>query len=86
MQRLTKKDVQELCSAIIIQAVNDYRDLIDREKKTGIAVDKVESKDSGTYGKEEIEEFFLGEWGETIIRDGFNLNMSGSDFLRAAKT
>lgn len=85
MQRLTRKDVELLCEAIIVQAVDDYKDIRMREKKSGTAVDEVKDKNSGTYGKQEITDFFLSKWGESIIQDGLHMEKSGSDFLRAAE-
>lgn len=79
MQRLTYVDTVLLCAAIIEQAVDDYKTL--RKKKKA----EVKNKDEGDYGISEIEDFFLGEWGDAIIHDGLRLKMlDGADFIKAA--
>lgn len=77
--RVNPDEAVQIFAAIITQAVDDYRRLLKKKKSSA------KSKDSGAYSLKEIEEFFLGEWGEAIIQDGLRLSaMNGSDFLKAA--
>ena len=77
--RVNPDEAVRIFTAIILKAVDDYRSLLKKKKSS------VVSKDGGAYSLKEIEDFFLGEWGEAIIQDGLRLSaMSGSDFLKAA--
>ena len=68
-----------LCVAVVGQAVIDYRTLHKKNKTQD------GDKNSGKYNLLEIEDFFLGEWGELIIQDGLKCRqINGADFLRAA--
>lgn len=77
--KLSDQDAVQIFGAIILQALDDYQSLRKKNKTS------VSSKDCGSYGLKEIEDFFLGDWGEAIIQDGLRYRMlDGSDFLRAA--
>lgn len=68
-----------LCSAIVEQAVEDYRLL--RKKQ----VEEIKHKDEGEFSKSEIESFFRGEWCHSIL-NGFGSRIDGVNILRQLKT
>lgn len=75
---LGRKETKEILCAVIRQAVSDYASLCRRGIESA-------TEKNYTYGKEEIEDFFNGTWGEWIIQDGLHMRrMNGSDFLNAA--
>ena len=52
---------QNLALAIVVQAINDYRELEKRE------VNSVRTRREGTYSKREIEDFFESNWCDTLL-------------------
>ena len=54
--------IQELCEAIYMQAVNDYRELLKLGKF------EVRTKDEGDYSLGEIEEFLMSEWANVLAK------------------
>lgn len=54
--------IRELCEAIYMQAVNDYRELLKLGKF------EVRTKDEGYYSLVEIEEFLMSEWADVLAR------------------
>ena len=79
--KLTYSDTVQICAAILIQAVEDYRELLHKE------LPAVKDKNGGGFSLDEIESFFEGDWCELIIQDGLRLrSMTGSDFIKAAYT
>ena len=78
MRRLSDGDATTLFVAIVNQAVEDYRTLV-KHKKAHMG-----NRNEGRYSIEEIHEFFMSDWGESIIQDGLYFKaLTGSDFLRA---
>lgn len=63
-----------LGAAIIMRAVEDYRDL-KKQKKW-----KVKTKDEGTYSIGEIEKFFQNKWCADILR-GIGAETTGQRIL-----
>lgn len=67
-----------LCSDIVEQAVEDYRELRRKNK------DEIKHKDEGTFSKEDIESFFRGEWCHDIL-NGLDSRIDGVNILRQLK-
>lgn len=69
-----------LCSRIIEQAVEDYREL--KKKK----LSSKETKDAGFYSVDEIEEFFHSAWcNEMLLKRGLESRIDGVTILRHLK-
>ena len=77
--KLDTKDCINLCHAIITQAVDDYRYLVNRNIESG------GNCDVGHFSKSELESFFKSDYCDGIIQDIIGLRrMTGMDFLKAA--
>ncbi len=76
---MTENSCSLLCSAIVEQAVEDYRLL--RKKQ----VEEIKHKDEGEFSKSEIESFFRGDWCRSIL-SGFGSRIDGVNILRQLKT
>lgn len=68
-----------LCSAIIEQAVEDYRELSGKE------IEYRGTVAAGNYSKCEIERFFRSEWGALVLL-GMKSRVDGFTILRQLKT
>lgn len=75
----TPNPYAQLCTAIIRQAAEDYRELNAKGE------DKIIHKDEGEYSKAEIEEFFRGNWCRTMLR-GLGFRINGINLLRQLKS
>ena len=81
MRRLIDENVSLLCEAIVLQAVEDYKDLIDRGKE------RCHRRGEVAYSRKEIEEFLLSDWGNKIIRGIPKIRMmSGRAILNKIKS
>lgn len=79
--KLTRKDVFNLCVAIVNTAAKDYNDL----KERGVSMYR-NSKKGESYSVEEIDEFFKSGWAEQIVQDGMGLRrMTGVDIFNRIK-
>lgn len=67
-----------LCSAIVEQAVEDYRELRKKDKE------EIIHKDEGIFSKDDIESFFRGAWCRSIL-NGFGSRIDGVNILRQLK-
>ena len=74
---MSTENASRLCEAIVLQAVEDYKDLIVRGKERHYRFGE------GAYSRKEIEEFLLSDWGDSIIRGIPKIRMmSGREILR----
>lgn len=81
MEETARASVQLLCTRIIEQAVDDYREL--KKKK----LSSRETKDKGEYSITEIEEFFHSAWcNEIILKRGLESRVDGVTILRHLKS
>lgn len=75
---MSRKSVRMLSMAIIMQAIEDYRDL----KKKGI--ESRQTQDEGEYSFAELREFFASDWCRLILKDGLGVRSgSGLEILSA---
>lgn len=68
----------DIASAIICQAIHDYKYLLVYKK------DKVNSKDKGGYSKSDLSAFFRSEWCDVLLR-GIGSSMDGRGIMSAVK-
>lgn len=71
-------DIEELCTAVLIQAVEDYQDL----NKRGLT-SRTDPK-SGKYSKNEIARFFNSKWCEVLL-ESIGSDFSGQHILNCLK-
>ncbi len=75
---MTDNVLASLCSAVVEQAVEDYREL----SRKGI--EYFGSDAMGTYSKFEIEQFFKSKWGDLMLR-GMGSSIDGFTIIRQLK-
>ena len=71
--------IEELCEAIFMQAVNDYREL----RRAGTPI--IKTKDEGTYSIGELEMFFRGKWAKNLAKI-MKLRVSNDAILKQLQT
>lgn len=77
---MTEAICNKLANEIIIQAVEDFRDLCRR------GVGEINNKDTGEYGIKELEEFFRSDWCRALLR-GIGCSITdGVTILRQLKS
>lgn len=68
-------NAKTLCSAVLLQAIRDYREL----RKNGS--EHIKTKNQGEFSIGELESFFRGDWCRFLCRAA-NLRVSGPSILR----
>lgn len=77
--KLYDDEAADIMSAILVQAVEDYREL------TRLHLSRSIDRHGGQYSIEELEQFFAGEFCEWMLQTGLGLHKTeGADLLRAA--